>query len=285
MRLFDRRPFASLMASAALIAAALSAACPGRAAPLSTGGSSCPAAHVAGIALPHVRAVLARNHELLIVALGSSSTVSWMATDIGHSYPAILQDELNQRLPNAQVAVINRGVGGQGVIQEVARLDTDVLPIRPQLVIWQVGANDAMQDVNPGLFRRLLQAGVQRLLQAGIDVVLMDNQRSPRILAARDSNAIEQQLADVADQTGAEMFSRGALMDQWQAEGYPYASFIAADRLHHNDRGYRCIADAVADAITKGLAMPAVRTGPDAHPIRPLVQVGLTKVGAALIRH
>ncbi len=223
-------------------------------------GAACPAARISALALPHVRAALARNHELIIVAFGSSSTVSWMASDIGHSYPAILQDELNDRLPAAHIAVINRGIGGQDVRQEVARLATDVLPIRPQLVIWQVGANDVLRREDPLLFGRKLREGVVALQAAGIDVVLMDNQRSPRIMAVGEDNTIDSVLARVADQTGADLFARSALMDQWRAEGYPYAAFVAADRLHHNDRGYRCIADALVQSITEGLArQPAPR--------------------------
>jgi lysophospholipase L1-like esterase len=226
-------------------------------------GAACPAAHVSAMALPHVRAALARNHELIIVALGSSSTVSWMSSDIGHSYPAILQDELSDRLPAAHVAVINRGVGGQDVIQEVARLATDVLPIRPQLVIWQVGANDALRGEDPALFGRTLREGVLVLRAAGIDVVLMDNQRSPRIMALSTDNRIDGMLAQVAEQTGADLFARSALMDRWRDEGYPYSAFVAADRLHHNNRGYRCVADALVQSITEGLAAPGLPLRPE----------------------
>jgi acyl-CoA thioesterase-1 len=87
---------------------------------------------------------------------------------------------------------------------------------------------------------------------------------------------IEQQLAEVADRTGAELFARSALMDRWRAEGYPYASFVAADRLHHNDRGYRCVADALAQSIIQGLAMPKAPALPG-RGARPLLQVRLTK--------
>jgi len=233
-------------------------------------GGACPSAPVEPISLPHVRATLARNHELVIVAFGSSSTTSWMASDIGHSYPAILQDDLNDRFPAAHIAVINRGIGGQGAAQELSRLATDVLPIRPQLVIWQVGANDVLQDVDPATFRRDLRDGIAILQAAGIDVVLMDNQRSPRILAVSEHDRIDQVLAQVAEHTGAELFSRSTLMDEWRAKGYPYASFVAPDRLHHNDRGYRCIADALAQSIEEGL---------EARPSREAMQVKLTRGG------
>ena len=42
-------------------------------------------------------------------------------------------------------------------------------------------------------------------------------------------------------------------MAAWVQEGAPALTFIAADGLHHNDRGYACVADALADAILHGL--------------------------------
>jgi hypothetical protein len=111
--------------------------------------------------LPHTRAALATNQPLIAVALGSSSTRGWMATDIAHSYPALLQRALNEALPKADFAFINRGIGGQDAPEELARLDADVLAIRPQMVIWQVGANGAVRDESPTLFKHLVEEGIE----------------------------------------------------------------------------------------------------------------------------
>ena len=32
-------------------------------------------------------------------------------------------------------------------------------------------------------------------------------------------------------------------MDAWQEEGFPDADFLADDGVHHNDRGYACLAE------------------------------------------
>jgi len=217
---------------------------------------SCPAARVAPLALPHVKEALAGNSELTIVALGSSSTAGWHSTSIAQSYPAILQAELSAALPYAHVAVINRGIGGQDAAEMVPRIDADVLGVRPTLVIWQVGANGAIKDRDPDTFRKLVIEGVQELKGAGIDVVLMDNQRAPAILAAPHHVEIDQATADVAARTGVGLFDRGALMDQWRSNGHPYEQFISNDGVHHNDLGYRCMASALASAILEGLGRP-----------------------------
>ena len=206
--------------------------------------------------LPHTRVALATNQPVFVVALGSSSTRGWMATDVGHSYPAMLQRYLNDNVPHLSAAVINRGVGGQDAPEELARLDADVLAIRPQLVIWQAGANGAIRDASPASFKRLMQEGIGKLKTAGADVILMDNQRSPRILASPDHALLEAAMKEVAQSTGVNFFSRSGLMDQWAAEGAPNEDFIAPDGLHMNNRGYACLARAVGSSIAAALSQP-----------------------------
>ncbi len=211
--------------------------------------------------LPHTRLALATNQPILVVALGSSSTRGWMATDIGHSYPAVLQRYLNDTVPHASVAVINRGIGGQDAPEELTRMDADVLAIRPQLVIWQAGANGAIRDAPPTTFKRLMQQGITKLKTAGVDVIVMDNQRSPRILASPDHVMMETAMREVAAATAVNLFSRGGLMDEWAAAGAPNDDFIAPDGLHMNNRGYYCLAIALGSAIAAALRQPlAVQT-------------------------
>lgn len=205
------------------------------------------------IVLPHLRSAVAKGTEGIIVALGSSSTQGVAATDLAHSYPAVLQATLSEALPSSHIAVINRGIGGQDAAEELGRLDKDVLAVRPQVVIWQVGANGALRDTDPAVFRGLVSDGVRRLQSAGIDVILMDNQQSPRLLEHADERALDMELAQVAADTGAALFSRRALMRAWRREGLAYADFIASDGLHHNDRGYLCVAEALGQSISTGL--------------------------------
>ena len=120
---------------------------------------------VTPLEVPHLRSAVNHGIEGLIVALGSSSTQGAMASDLAHSYPAVLQQALSAGLADAHVAVINRGIGGQDAAEELARLDADVLAVRPQLVIWQVGANGALRNSDPAAFRAMVTAGVNRCRQ------------------------------------------------------------------------------------------------------------------------
>lgn len=206
--------------------------------------------------LPRLQSAIAARTEGLIVALGSSSTEGVMASDSAHTYPAVLQVALNKAMPTAHFAVINRGIGGQDAPEELARLDTDVIALRPQLVIWQVGANGAMRHADPFEFHRMVEEGVNRLRKAGIDVILMDNQRSPRVLAAVDHIVLEDSLRHVSHETGVNLFSRSHLMDAWSDEGSKPGLFTASDGLHHNDLGYLCVSQTLAREIVATVTGP-----------------------------
>ena len=93
------------------------------------------------MALPATKKRLASNSEVLVVALGSSSTEGWMATAPARTYPARLQSDLSNAFPLAHIPSSTAGSADQDALEEVARLDADALAIRPDLVIWQVGAN------------------------------------------------------------------------------------------------------------------------------------------------
>jgi acyl-CoA thioesterase-1 len=220
-------------------------------------GTTCPNdPEMEKLHLPHLQSALAARTEGLIVAFGSSSTLGVMASDSAHTYPAVLQSSLNKALPGTHFAVINRGMGGQDAPEELTRLDTDVIALHPQLVIWQVGANGAMRRADPSEFHRMVEEGVNRLLKAGIDVILMDNQRSPKLLAAVEHIVLEDSLKHVAQETGVNLFSRSHLMDAWSDEGSKPGLFIATDGLHHNDLGYLCVSQALARQIAAAVATP-----------------------------
>lgn len=240
------RPFRlATLAGAALLTCLL----PARADPLCPARPPLPALH-----LPHLRAALKQGVEGVIVALGSSSTRGARASDLAHTYPAVLQAALSRTLPHWDIAVLNRGIGGQDAPEELARLQDDVIAVRPQAVIWQVGANGALRNADPAAFRRLVTEGVTRLQQAGIDVILMDNQHSPRIDAAPEHGVLNAVLAQVAAATGASLFPRSVLMRDWGREGAPALDFVATDGLHQNDRGYTCVARSLAAEIVAALA-------------------------------
>ena len=135
----------------------------------------------------------------------------------------------------------------------LARLDADVLAATPTLVIWQAGANAALRGMLPEAFRAAMELGLARLRGRGADVVLMDSQRAPRILAVPDHARYDAAMANLASTYQLPLFSRAQLMRRWEAAGTPAAEMLGGDGLHHNDRGYDCLAAALAGSITAAL--------------------------------
>lgn len=228
----------------------------------------CPSWHAPPISAPQTARALQAGLPVVVVALGSSSTQGAMASNRGHSYPAELQAALASALPASHVSVLNRGVGGQDAVEELARLDRDVIAARPSLVIWQLGGNAVLRRTDPALFKQLVLDGVGRLHAAGADVVLMDNQRSPALVASPLNAGITRALAEAATETDADLFSRTELMAAWERGGHALASFLAPDGLHHNDHGYRCVAQALAASLVAGLPGPVPAHGQPAQVAR-----------------
>src|SRR5208283_5098270 len=77
-----------------------------------------------------------------IVAIGSSTTAGEGSIK---AYPERLLSLLQAEYPKANIAMVNKGIGGQEAPIELQRFDTDVIPEKPDLVIWQVGTNAVWQ--------------------------------------------------------------------------------------------------------------------------------------------
>jgi len=205
--------------------------------------------------LPRTRAAIKEAEPIEIIAFGSSSTLGYQASSSAAAYPAVLQTRLTAALPQTRWTVINRGINGEDAPEALARLSRDVIAHRPRLVIWQVGANDALRGTDASLFRTQVLEGIRRLRAADIDVILMGNQRAPRIAAAPHPVAIDAALRSLAAETGVGLFSRGELMDFWSTLPNGGPAVIAQDGLHHNDLGYRCVADALATRIVQSVSV------------------------------
>jgi acyl-CoA thioesterase-1 len=223
---------------------------------------SCAAPHELGqlhTGLARTAARLARHEKLTVVTIGSSSTVGYGASSPDRTYPSQFAAELRRRLPAQAVEVLNRGVNGETSIDMVARFDHDVIAAAPDLVIWQVGTNAVLRDFDIERYRRVVRGGVERLKEAGFDVIIMDMQFAPRVLAHPLYREMERSLAVLGREQGIPVFRRFALMQHWVASGQlDFATMLSPDGLHMNDLTYGCIGRALADAVIERAASPLV---------------------------
>lgn len=205
--------------------------------------------HVSGH-LQRTRAHLQLHQPLDIIAIGSSSTEGYGASSPDHSYPAQLERLLRSRHPDTAIRVFNRGRGGEIAAQTLARFGRDLLPYRPTLVIWQVGANDVVRNVPLAQFAATLEHGLDQLAAAGLEVMLMPPQYAPQTAAARQIDAYIDYLEDLAHRRGLPLIERYRLMrDIARRDASLLRAMLTPDGMHQNDLGYYCLAAQVAYAI------------------------------------
>jgi hypothetical protein len=218
--------------------------------------------------LPHLAERLARNGDVTIVAIGSSSTSGEGGIKPIKPYPAYLQDMLRQQYENPQINVINKSVGGQEAPDELQRMQ-DVIDAKPALTIWQVGTNAVWKDQNLDQVDMAIKAGLRLLKSQSMDVILMDLQYAPAILADNKIGAARRMVSLIAEAAVAakvSVFRRFDMMRKFvEIEGRSFDALIDPNdvyRLHESDAvsariGYElCRVIAVAAAVASQAAKP-----------------------------
>ena len=200
---------------------------------------------------------LSRNEGLTILAFGSSSTAGYGASTADKTYPARLEVELRRLLPGVPIRVINRGVGGEDVEEMLLRLQQDVIAEQPDLVLWQVGTNALLRLQGIDQEAPLIREGLRRLRVAGADTLLIDPQYAPKVLRDPDAKPMVDLLASIANDAGAPLFRRFAIMQHWhEARKIPFETFLSSDLFHMNDWSYGCMAQNLASAIVQTVQPP-----------------------------
>jgi lysophospholipase L1-like esterase len=205
--------------------------------------------------LPHVAHKLAAGEPVVIVAFGSSSTQGYGASSPEFAYPNRLAAQLQRKYPTANITVVNRGKGGDDAPEMMKRLQTEVIDAHPDMVIWQVGTNAILRNLDPDATAQMVQDGVARIQAVGADVVLVDPQYSPQVTEHQEgASKMVRLLGRIAQLRHIGVFPRFEVMRQWhENQALPIDSFVIADGLHMNDWGYACFAQLLGDDIIRSV--------------------------------
>ncbi|MGY0570247.1 SGNH/GDSL hydrolase family protein [Bradyrhizobium sp. RDM12] len=225
--------------------------------------------------LPHVANKLVAGQPVVIVAFGSSSTAGYGASSPDFNYPNRLAAQLRRQYPTADITVINAGVGGEDAPEMMKRLQKQVIDVHPDLVIWQVGTNAVLRNLDPGDTAKIVEDGITRIQAAGdADVVLVDPQYSPRVTERPESaSKMVKLLGKIAELRHVGIFPRFQVMRDWhEKQALPVESFVIADGLHMNDWGYACFAQLLGDDIIRsvGQIKLGVNVPADVRTYRPM---------------
>lgn len=205
--------------------------------------------------LPHVASRLVAGEPVTIVAFGSSSTQGYGSTAPEFTYPNRLAAQLRRKYPTADITIVNAGKGGEDAPEMMKRLKTAVIDLRPDLVIWQVGTNAVLRNLDPDETMKLVEEGIGKIQAAGSDVVLIDPQYSPRVNEhAESAGKMMKLLNKVAELRKVGVFPRFAVMKDWhEGQSIPFDNFVISDGLHMSDWGYACFAQLLGDDIIKSV--------------------------------
>lgn len=212
-------------------------------------GLACLLSHpaAAGTLLAHVAHRLAHGAPVSIVAFGSSSTSGVGASSDQATYPACLERDLRAHLElRDPVHVVNRGIAGDDIDAMMHRLDRDVIQPHPDLVIWQLGTNDALEGMPLAHFEATARAGIRAVRKAGIDLVLMEPQRAPKVDSAAESASYRATVRRLGAEFAVPVIRRFDLMSRWAKADQP---LVGPDGVHMSDIGYQKLGQAVAEII------------------------------------
>jgi lysophospholipase L1-like esterase len=198
--------------------------------------------------LTRVMQQIKERQRLDISVLGTGSSTLPGPDGAQFAYPARLEEALKQRLPGTAVKVTTHIQSRQTTADMVAGLQKILSEDKPSLVIWQAGTFDALNGVEPDAFSTSLVDGVTAINAAGADVTLLDMQYSPRTASMLNVAAYADVMRWVAQEHGALLFDRLAIMRYWNEEG-TFDLYAATKNYDMARRVHNCIGKALAFQI------------------------------------
>ena len=199
--------------------------------------------------LPNVTVALAQRKTLRILAFGAAPG---RVSARGGGYTALIETMLEHALKGVDVVMINRGVSGELAAGAAIRMKNEVALEEPDLVLWQVGTNDALADVATDEFAATVKDQIDWLKEHKVDVVLVGLQFAKEMVRDPHYVDIRETLRRVAAQENViviRFFEAMQIINQAQNTGPE----PVAEEFSRDEAGYNCLAQYVARAITLGV--------------------------------
>ncbi len=179
-------------------------------------------------------------------------------------YVTLVSNSLRAESGGSSPEIVNAGISGNKVTDLLTRLDSDVISLRPSIVVIYIGINDVWHFSMPGRTgtpRDTYESGIEelirRLLVAGSRVVLC----TPSVIGekGRGENPQDELLAEyavisrsLAKKTGAVLCDLNTQFNDYLKEHNPENrsdGVLTVDGVHLNDRGNRLVAEALLNVL------------------------------------
>jgi acyl-CoA thioesterase-1 len=180
-----------------------------------------------------------------ILAFGDSLFAGY-GVGLENSYPAKLQNALRARGTNA--IIVNAGVSGDTTAAGRQRLafTLDAQPVKPDLVILELGGNDFLRGLPPEETRANLDAMLAEIKARDIDVLLM-GMRSPTNLGGLFAGKFDSIYPDLARKYDTE------LVPFFLESIYTDPKLFQNDRLHPTVEGIEIVVGDTVDEVEEAL--------------------------------
>jgi len=179
----------------------------------------------------------------VIVAFGDSLTAG-LGLPEKDSFPAQLERALKAR--GQEVKVINAGVSGDTASAGLARLDW-AMPDDASAVIVELGANDALQGLDPAATKATLEKIITELKARGLPILLAGMEAPPNLGKeyVEQFRALYADLAQRYDLILYPFFLDGVALDD---------QYTLGDGMHPNAEGVARIVDGILPKVEELLA-------------------------------
>jgi acyl-CoA thioesterase I len=211
--------------------------------------------------LPNVAAALEKRKTIKILAIGAAAG----KRRARGSYTDQIERLLEQSLKGIDVVMVNRGVSGELAADAAVRIKNEVALEEPNLVLWQIGTNDALAYVPLDELETTVTDTIRWLKEHKVDVVLAGLQYIDRMRQDSHYAAVRELLRKIATEENVIIVRRYEAVQLVEQAGKPGGDFVP-DEFERTDAGYSCLAQYIARAITLGTFGKAMR---DIGPLQP----------------
>ncbi len=186
-----------------------------------------------------------------VVAFGDSLSAGY-GVGPGESFPEQLQAALNAAGHPAKV--VNAGVSGDTTTGGLARLDWSV-PASADVVIVELGANDALRGVSPDVTRANLDAILEKLKARPDTAVLLTGMLSPPNMGADYAARFNPIYAELAEKHGVPLYP--FFLEGVAGDG----ALNQRDYMHPNAQGVAVIVKGILPQVVEALEASAGAKG------------------------
>lgn len=179
---------------------------------------------------------------------------------LGNGYVKILADKLRPIYPDTDIELINKGISGNEVSDLLARVDEDVISLKPDAVVIMIGINNTLHQfkndkiLDLKKFEADLTELLTKLKNEGIVVIFLE----PFLLPAPDKLRMRKLFnteLSIINKVALKLCDEFVAYDEMfngVCERLPYTEY-SLDGVHPTHRGSRLIADQAIKAIRKHL--------------------------------